>query len=219
MELIDAIQERKSIRGYLDRSVSQQALRDVLQLATRAISAENAQPWEFAIVSGDVLKAISDDNIEHLRSGVTVDSSYDQLDGIYRRRRVDIAKQLYGAMGIAREDRPRRNWWLERGYRFFDAPAAIILYMDSSLDVSAYRFDMGCVTQNICLAAQAYGLGTCVEYQAVTYQDVLRKHLAIPESKYIVCAIAIGYPDPNFPANHVVSTREMLDNNTTWYGF
>ncbi len=219
MELINAIQERKSIRGYLDQSVPQQVLRDVLQLASRAVSAVNAQPWEFAVVTGDVLKAISDDNIEHLRSGVTVDSAYEQLDGVYHRRRVDVAKQLYGAMGIAREDRPRRNWWLERGYRFFDAPAAIILYMDNSLDVSTYRFDMGCVAQNICLAAQAYGLGTCAEYQAVTYQDVLRKHLAIPENKHIVCAIAIGYPDPDFPANHVVSTREELDNNTTWYGF
>ncbi len=191
----------------------------MLRLATRAVSATNAQPWEIAVLTGEALDAIRADNVEHLHSGVEVDETYGKLEGVYRSRKVGVAKQLLSAMGIAREDRARRDWWLERGYRFFDAPAAIILYMDCQLDISTYRFDVGCLAQNICLAAEEFGLGTCVEYQGVTYKDVIRKHLGLGEDKHIVCAIAIGYPDPDFPANGVVSPREELDAITAWYGF
>ena len=121
-------------------------------------------------------------------------------------------------MGIKREDKAGRKAWTERGYRFFDAPAVILVLLDKSLDETCFRFDMGCVTQNICLAAMEYGLGTCVEYQAIVYHDAYRKYLNLPESKRLVCGIAIGYPNPDFPANHVVSTRVDIDTNTSWYG-
>lgn len=211
--------QRRSIRGFLDEPVPQEVLREVLRLATRAVSAVNAQPWEFAVVTGAALDALREDNLDCLLHEQPADMAYTALSGVYHTRRVEIAKQLLSAMEITREDRQRRDWWMQRGFRFFDAPAAVILYMDDSLDEAAYRFDMGCVTQNICLAAMEFGLGTCVEYQAVTYQRGLRKQLRIPENKRIVCGIAIGYPDPDFPANHVVSTREDVDRITAWHGF
>lgn len=219
MELRKAINERKSIRGFKTEPVPQATLREVLRLATRAVSALNTQPWEFAVVTGDVLDAIRKDNINCLYSGVPENMSDPQIKGIYRDRGVTIGKQLFAAMEIAREDRERRNWWTQRGFRFFDAPAAIILYMDSSLNETAFRLDMGCVAQNICIAAMEFGLGTCVENQAVMYQRGLRKYLNIPESKRFVCGIAIGYPDWDFPANHVVSVRADVDDVTIWYGF
>lgn len=219
MELRKAINERRSIRGFKPDPVSQTTLREVLRLATRAVSAVNAQPWEFAVITGDVLDAIAKDNIDCLHSGLLEDMPDEPIEGIYRNRRVTLAKQLFAAMEIARDDRERRSWWEQRGFRFFDAPAAIILYMDSSLNETAFRFDMGCVTQNICLAAMEFGLGTCVEDQAVMYHRGLRKYLNIPQSKRFVCGIAIGYPDWNFPANHVVSAREDVDDVTAWYGF
>lgn len=219
MELKTAITERHSIRGYTSEPVKQETLRDVLRLATRAVSSVNAQPWEFVVATGSVLDAIREDNVACMRDQLPLDIPAVSLEGVYHKRRIDVAKQLLIAMEIPREDRARRDWWLERGYRYFDAPAAIILCMDDSLDEATYRFDMGCVAQNICLAAKEFGLGTCVEYQGVMYQRGLRKYLQIPENKRIVCAIAIGYPDPEFPANHVVSDREDVENITSWYGF
>jgi len=91
--------------------------------------------------------------------------------------------------------------------------------MDKELDPSSYRFDMGCLAQNICLAAMEYGLGTCVAIQPVEYERGLRRYAGIPEEKRMVVGIAIGYPDPDFPANGVVSPREELDNVVTWCGF
>lgn len=218
MELRKAINERKSIRGFKPDPVSQATLREVLRLATRAVSTVNAQPWEFAVITGDVLAAIGKDNIDSLHSGPP-DMNDVPIEGIYRNRRVTLAKQLFAAMGVARDDRERRSWWEQRGFRFFDAPAAIILYMDSALDEAVFRFDMGCVTQNICLAAMEFGLGTCVEDQAVMYHRGLRNYLNIPQSKRFVTGIAIGYPDWDFPANNVVSPREDVDDVTAWYGF
>ena len=141
------------------------------------------------------------------------------FEGVYRQRLVGVAKQLFAAMDIAREDKEKRTWWMQRGFKFFEAPAAIILYMDGGLDEAACRFDMGCVAQNICLAAMEHGLGTCVEYQAIMYQKALKKYLGLPEDKVFVAGIALGYEDSEFAANEVRSEREELENITKWYGF
>ena len=219
MELRKAINERISIRGFIPDPVPKHILREVLQLASRSPSSVNSQPWEFAVITGEVLDNIRKDNIDCYQKGQPFDLADVTIEGIYRDRRVTLAKQLFLSMGIAREDRERRSWWEQRGYRFFDAPAVIILYMDRALDEATFRFDLGCVAQSICLAAMEYGLGTCVEDQAIMYQGGLYKYLDLPPDKRLVTGIAIGYPDWEFPANHVHSTREEVDNITKWYGF
>jgi len=132
---------------------------------------------------------------------------------------VDLAVQIFKLMGIAREDKEKRAQWLERGFRFFDAPAAIILSIDSSVPESLALIDVGAFCQSICLAALGHGLGTCIEDQGTAFPDVIRRLTGIPQSKHIVISIAIGYPDRDFPANKVESGRENVDKFTTWCGF
>jgi nitroreductase len=96
---------------------------------------------------------------------------------------------------------------------------AIIVVTDKSLSESGPLFDIGAVVQNFCLAALKYGLGTCIEDQGVLYPQVARDMAGIPDSKRIIIAIAMGYPDWDFPANNVVSTREPIENITSWVGF
>jgi nitroreductase len=122
-------------------------------------------------------------------------------------------------MDIPREDREKREEWMERGFRYFDAPAAIIITTDRSLTEGAPLLDIGAVLQNICLAALSFGLGTCIEDQGVLYPEVIRKYADIPDSKQLIMAIAIGYPDWDFPANSLESTREPVESITTWRGF
>lgn len=220
MELKTAINERKSVRGYKPDTVSKDIIKEVLTLATRAVSAVNCQPWEFLVITGEILQDIKKANMEDLHLGREEDKKDSPLPaGIYTTRSKEIGKSLLIAMDIKREDMEGRRWWMERGYRFFDAPAVIILMMDNEFDEAAYRLEMGCVAQNICLAALEYGLGTCVENQAVTYQRGLKHYLNIPENKRFVTGIAIGYPDDEFKANHVRSTRADIDEITSWYGF
>ena len=223
MDIAEAVRKRKSIRGYKPDPVPKQVLLQILELASHAPSAMNTQPWEFTVLTGEVLDNVRRSNIELLNSGAPpnpehVVTSWPK-ESIYRQRQVNLAKQLFQLMDIPRVDKEKRARWLERGFRYFDAPAAIILSTDRCLSESGPLLDIGALIQTICLTALHFGLGTCIEDQGTMYPEMLRKYAHIPESKRIVIAIAIGYPDWDFPANKVESEREPIDNVTTWLGF
>ncbi len=96
---------------------------------------------------------------------------------------------------------------------------AIIAVTDKSLGSPGPLLDMGTVVYSICLTALHYGLGSCIEDQGVFYPEVLRDLAGIPDTKRIMIAIAMGYPDPDFPANRLKSSRVPVDEITTWVGF
>lgn len=223
MDVVEAMRKRKSIRAFRPEPVSREILREILDAACRAPSALNTQPWEFFVLGGDALEQVCRENVQRLKSGAPLELEVAESgfprDSVYRQRQVELAKQLFQLMGIERGDEQRRAEWTERGFRHFDAPGAIIIVMDQSLAGEGPLLDIGAVMQSICLAAMKHGLGTCIARQGVFYPDVLRKVAGIPESKRIVIAISIGYPDWDFPANRVETERERLEAITTWVGF
>jgi nitroreductase len=210
MDILEAIKTRKSIRSFKPDPVPKEILKEILDDACRAPSGMNTQPWEFTVLAGDVLENIQRANVEKLNSGAVPNPEH---------LVIGWPPDIFKLMDIQREDKEKRAQWMERGFRFFDAPAAIILMTDRSLTEAGPLLDMGAVMQNICLSALNYGLGTCIEDQGGMYPDVLRKFADIHESKRIIICIAIGYPNWDFPANKLVSTRVPADSNTTWCGF
>lgn len=223
MDIIEAIAKRKSIRKFKPDPVSKELLTKVLESACRAPSAVNNQPWEFVVLTGDVLRRVKTASIEKLNAKEPPHPELELIswsnDSIYKTRQVELAKELFSLMDIARDDKLKRAEWLERGFRYFDAPVAIIILTDKSLSHEGPLLDLGLAMQTICLAALKFGLGTCIEDQGVMYPEVLRKIVGIPENKRIISSIAIGYPDWDFPANKIVTSRELLDKNTQWMGF
>ncbi|MBW2674528.1 MAG: nitroreductase [Deltaproteobacteria bacterium] len=223
MDIIEAIIQRKSIRGFKPDPVSKDVLAKILEAACRAPSAMNTQPWEFAVITGNVLNKVRSAIVEKLNKGEPMQPDHQVVswsnDSTYRERQIELARGLFNLMDIPREDKQKRVAWMERGFRFFDAPVGILLLTDTSLSDVGPLLDLGAAMQNICLAARHFGLGTCIEDQSVLYPEVLREIAEIPESKRIIIAIAIGYPDWDFPANDVSTDRESLDNNTRWIGF
>lgn len=220
MEIIEAIRRRKSIRGYKPGPIPKEILKEILEAATKSPSGFNVQPWEITVIAGELLDNIRRANLEMLDSGAApTGAEYKGLHGIYQQRREDQASHLSQSIGIARDDKARRAEWNQRGYRFFDSPAAIILSVDTSLDELRTHFDIGIIAQTICLAALNYGLGTCIERQGIYYPEVIRKFTGIPKSKRIIISIAIGYPDWDLPVNKMESQRERIENITTWCGF
>ena len=223
MDVLEALKTRKSIRAFKPDPIPKEILKDILEIASRAPSAMNTQPWEFVVIAGEILEKLGKENAALLKSGTPPNPEHLvvgwSMDSIYRQRQVELAKQLFQLMDIPREDKEKRAWWMERGFRHFDAPASIIILTDRSLAESTPLLDIGAVMQSICLAALGYGIGTCIEDQSVMYPQVLRKVAGIPESKRIMIGIALGYPDWDFPANKVQSTREPVDSITTWIGF
>jgi nitroreductase len=223
MDILEALLTRKSVRGFKPDSIPKEILREVLQIAGRAPSAVNSQPWEFFVLAGDVIENIKRGNIEKARSGAPPNPEHVLMgwppDSVYRRRQVALAKQLFQLMEIGIDDTEKKKQWMERGLRFFDAPAAIVIVVDQSIIQKVPLLDIGAVMQSICLAALNHGLGTCIEDQAAMYPKVMREFAGIPESKRIVISIAIGYPDWDFPANKVETAREPIETITCWCGF
>ena len=223
MDILDAIKQRKSIRGYKADSVPKAVLREVLEIAARAPSAMNTQPWEFVVVTGDSLRHIRRESAKKLNAGEVPKPEHHVVgwtnDSVHRVRQVELAKHIFQVMAIPREDKARRAEWMERGFRYFDAPAAIIICVDKALSEAGPLLDVGAVMQNICLAALHFGLGTCIHDQGVMYPEVVKRYAGIPESKRLIIAISIGYPDEENIVNTISSPRESIDNLTTWIGF
>ena len=141
-------------------------------------------------------------------------------EGIHRQRQVDIAKQLFAAMGIDRYDKERRHDWVMRGFRQFDAPVSIVLTYDKILEPAAIgQFDLGAISYAICLAAWERGLGTVINGQGVMQTPVVREHAGIPETQSILTCIAMGYPNDEFSANQVKSMRAEEDSFVHFVGF
>ena len=223
MNLIEAIHARRSVRAFTSEKVSKNLIADILNAACQAPSAMNTQPWEFVVLTGDILDKIRAVLVEKLNNQAPTQPEHSVVgwskDSIYRKRQVELAKGIFKLMDISREDKNKRAEWMERGFRFFDAPAAIIILTDRSLTEHGPLLDLGAAMQNICLAALNYNLGTCIEDQSVLYPEVIRELAQIPETKRIIIAISLGYPDQDFPANKLKTDREPVDNLTSWLGF
>ena len=219
MEIREAIMTRKSIRGFKDTPVSKETIADILNTASRSVSALNSQPWRCIVLAGDIKDKIGEANVQAFLSGAEEDVKDPVMQGEGRKRMIGVAKQLFAAMDIQREDKEKRLWWSQRGFRFFDAPAVVLICIDKEFDSEFHRLDIGAFMQNFTLAAMDYGLGTCVELQAVTYLGGVREYLDVDPDAEFVVGIALGYPDDDFPANHVVSERADMAGLTEWYGF
>ena len=214
---------RRSIRGYKPDPVPKAVIREIIELAMRAPSSLNTQPWNFFVVTNEPLDRIRAGNTERNLAGIPHSREFrtsEAYEGVHRERQIEIAKQLFGAMGIAREDRAGRKDWVLRGFRQFDAPACIVVTYDRSLvgnDIAP--FDCGAVTNAIVNAAWSRGLGCVVNSQGIMQSPVVREHAGIPDDQLIQICIAIGYPDESFPANAVVSRRKPVDEAVTFIGF
>lgn len=218
MDLIEAIKSRKSIRGFKPKPIPKEILTEVLEVARWAPSGVNAQTWEFIVLTGNTLEMVKQANEEQFAQGVEPhpDLGFVPLTGPYLQRQVELGEELYKLLGIAREDKDKRQEWSKKGLRFFDAPAAILVCDDQEAPQLISIFNLGLVTQTIALAALHFGLGTCIQRASLNYPDVIRRVAGIPESKRMYVSIAIGYPDREHPADKLRSSREPLSALTSW---
>ncbi|MFC1893878.1 nitroreductase family protein [Chloroflexota bacterium] len=226
MNISEAIHQRKSIRAFQPEPVSQEILKGIIELALRAPSWANTQPWEFAIVGGRKLEEIRRAFIAHKEEQPNPDLAPPrEYPEPYDTRRRVLGRKLFEIQGISRDDEEKRKWWQLQGLMLFGAPSVIYIYIDRSFYFQGDSlnvwpiFDCGLIAQNIMLLATKYKLGTIPQIRAAIYPDVLRKILGIADSKIIVLGIAIGYPDWDDGINKFRSEREPFGSVTKWYGF
>ncbi|MDC1482404.1 nitroreductase [Ascidiaceihabitans sp.] len=223
MKLQKAMLERRSIRGFKDEPVSKALLEDVIALANRAPSSMNTQPWHLHVLTGKPLEVVRQGNTDRMLAGVTPVreiEDYAEYKGEHRKRQIEIAVQLFEAMGIERKDAERRQDWVMRGFRQFDAPVSIVVCFDRSLlGNTIAHFDTGAMTYGLVLAAWSKGLGGVINGQGIMQSPVVREAANIPEDQVILTCVALGWPDEEFVANSVVSRRRPIENITSYLGF
>jgi len=223
VEFEEVVRSRRSIRGFQKKPVPKALIREILELAMRAPTSLNSQPWNFYVVTGDVLDRIRKGNVERNVAGVPDSREFRMgpaYQGVHRDRQVEIAKQLFTAMGIAREDKDARMDWVLRGFRQFDAPVSIVVTYDKALhggDIPP--FDCGGVVNCLVNAAWNRGLGCVINSQGIMQSPVVRAEAGIPDDQVIQTCVAMGWPDESFPANGVVSLRKSVDEAATFLGF
>ncbi|MBT4009782.1 MAG: nitroreductase [Actinobacteria bacterium] len=215
---------RRSTRGYLDKPVTKELMAKVIDLAQRAPSSMNTQPWNFHVLTGPPLEEVRTGNTERMLAGAAIDREIKMADhgyqGIHRERQIGIAVQLFEAMGIERDDKTRRQDWVMRGFRQFDAPVSVVVTLDKELaDDTIAHFDCGAATYGLVLAATSKGLGCVINGQGIMQSSVVREHGNIPEDEVIMTCVAMGWPDPDFVANDVVSRRAANEDIASYVGF
>lgn len=220
-ELVSA---RRSTRGYTKDPVPQSVMEEIISIAKRAPSSMNTQPWHFHAITGDPLDRIREGNTERMLAGASVDReitmSQHGYQGIHRDRQKDIAVQLFDSMGIEWGDKERRQDWVMRGFRQFDAPVSVVVTLDRALaDDTVAHFDCGSATYGLVLAATSRGLGCVINGQGIMQSQVVREFANIPEDEVIMTCVAMGYPDKDFVANSVVSTRADNSDVVSFIGF
>lgn len=214
---------RKSVRGFTNQSVSKELVDTIINTAKWAPSSYNTQTWRIHAVTGDVLNSIRTGNTENTLAGKpnVRDFPYkEDYEGIHRKRQVEVAIQLFEVMGIGREDKEKRMEWMMRGFRQFDAPVSLVLTYDKSLEPAGItQFGLGSLAYGIVLAAWDLGLGCVINGQGIMQSDVVHKYAQIPDTEAIMICIALGYPDKDFAANDVRSTRANNEDFVTYHGF
>lgn len=214
---------RRSIRGYLDKPVPRALIEEILTMAMRSPSSMNTQPYHFHVITGEPLDRIRKGNTERILAGEPDSREFrrgEAFAGVHRERQVGCAIQLFEAMGIARDDKEARQDWVLRGFRQFDAPVCVIITYDRELDGSDDTpFDCGAVTTALVNAAWSKGLGCVINSQGIMQSPVVREHAGIPDDQVIMKAVAMGWPDPDFPANPVKITRRDVNEAARFVGF
>jgi nitroreductase len=211
----EAIRSRKSVRAFLPDMVDEAAIREILELAARAPSGTNMQPWKVYVTSGETKRRIAD---AILNSGIRAEKAVwdeykyypDQFFEPYLTRRRKVGFDLYGLLGIGRRDVDRMRAQHDRNFVFFDAPVGMIFTIDRRLNVGSW-VDYGMFLQNIMVAARARGLHTCPQAAFAPYHHQLRPVLGIPDEEIVVCGMAIGYEDVTRPENSMITERAPLE--------
>ncbi len=222
MHIDDALRTRKSIRAFRRDPVPRALVEELLDLASRAPSGTNIQPWKVHVVSGEVRVQLEREILSH-RETKPIDERAEfprsnKRKEPYVSRMRKLGKDMYSLIGIPKGD-TAANWnqW-GRNYKFFDAPVGLIFTIDKDLDRMSY-VDLGIFLQSFMLAAKARGLDTCAQGAWNGYWSVTRRVLGVPDDQYIVCGISLGYADETSAVNGLVSEREPVSEFATFHGF
>lgn len=212
MQVDDAIRARRSVRAYLPDEIPPATLHEILELAQLAPSNCNIQPWTPHLLSGPSLRALGHRMVAAAEAQIPPNPDFiadRKFHGVYRARQIDAAVQLYGAMGIDRHDRPRRDWAYRRNLDFFGAPHAVMIFMPGDFG-EREAVDLGIYAQTLMLLLTARGIASCAQGALSLYPTLVRDHLGLTPDNRLMLGISFGFEDPEHAANRARTARAPL---------
>ena len=206
------IASRRSVRAFLRTPVLRETVEQVLELAARAPSGSNVQPWQVWVLTDAPLISLGLELQALSVAGGANEKEQSPIHHVrepYRSRRRKVARDLYESLGITRDNTEGMLRQTSRNFIFFDAPVGLFFTIDRDLDSSRW-LDYGMFLQNIMLAAKAYGLDTCAQQAFVKYEAVIARRLGLADHQKLVCGMALGFSDLNAAENTFVAERAPL---------
>ena len=222
-QIIDrAISARRSVRAFLDTPVDLAVVREILQVASRAPSGTNTQPWKVYVLTGDAKARLSAEIIETFMDPAKAAEHHEEYDYypkewiepfIGRRRKVGF--DLYGLLGLTKDDKAGMKRQHARNYQFFDAPVGLIFTIDRIMGKGSY-LDYGMFMENIMISAVGHGLATCAQAAFNQFHKIIERQLNLPANEAVVCGMALGYEDKRAVENTLKTARASVDEFVTF---
>ncbi len=208
-----AITSRRSIRAFLPTLVPREEIEALLEVAARAPSGSNTQPWKVYVLTGAVRKQLSDAILKVYLNPDEAASHKEEYVyyprewvAPYVDRRRKVGWDLYALLGLTRGNKTGMQAQHGRNYAFFDAPVGLIFTVDRVLEQGSW-LDYGMFLQNIMVAARARGLDTCPQAAFTQFHRVIADTLGLPDNEQLVCGMALGYADHSKTENTLVTER------------
>ena len=222
MDVIEAIESRRSVRGFLDKPVPRATVEDILRVAARAPSGTNMQPWKVVVVAGERKARLTETVLAAMETGGAGEREYkyypDTFPPVYADRRREIGWALYGLLGIGKGDREGSRTQQLRNYKFYGAPVGLFFFIDRELELGSW-LDFGMFIENVMLAARAHGLHTCPQVAWCNQHALVRRVLEVPDDQALVCGMSLGHEDPDWPANMLETPRVPVAEFARFVGF
>jgi nitroreductase len=217
-----AITSRRSLRAFLPTPVPRATVEHLLDVAARAPSGTNMQPWRGHVMAGQQLCRFCDAVEAAFLAGVTETRDYryypDMFFEPYLSRRREVGWGLYSLLGIGRADIDKMRVQHARNFRFFGAPVGMIFTIDRRLAIGSW-LDYGMFLQNVMVAARGLGLDTCPQAAFANFPNTVRAALELPFEDVVVCGMAIGHADPTAIENTLQTTRVPAREFMNFSGF
>jgi nitroreductase len=217
-EVVDqVIRARRSMRAFLDAPVAREDIGAILEVAARAPSGTNTQPWKVYVLTGEILRSLSSKilaahNDPQIAKTHTEEYKYYPVEwrSPYIDRRRKVGWDLYALLGLGRENKPGMHAQHGRNYQFFDAPVGLIFTIDRIMEQGSW-LDYGMFLQNIMLAARARGLDTCPQAAFTQYHKIIAAELSIGDQEMLVCGMSLGFADMSKVENSLQTERAKLE--------
>jgi nitroreductase len=216
-KIVDAaITSRRSIRAFLPTPVARDDIEAILEVASRAPSGTNTQPWKVYVLSGDIKKELSARITAAYLDPVASKEHTEEYayypkvwTSPYIDRRRKVGWDLYALLSLTRDNKAGMQAQHGRNYAFFDAPVGLIFTMDRVMEQGSW-LDYGMFLQNIMVAARGRGLDTCPQAAFTQFHKIIAELLQLPDSEQVVCGMSLGHADPSKIENTLITEREPV---------